>query len=65
MAVVGLVAFLSVLTLLAYGGLTGRIRASSGCCAPADPRKDLRMRAAFDDEAEKKPRSGRDDRPNR
>ena len=23
---------------------------ASGCCAPADPRDDLRMRAAYDDE---------------
>lgn len=25
-----------------------RGQAASGCCAPADPRKDLRMRAAYD-----------------
>lgn len=34
---------------LIYGGLTGRIRMSSSCCAPADPRRDLRMRSAFPD----------------
>jgi hypothetical protein len=34
---------------LIYGGITGRIRMSSSCCAPADPRKDLRMRSAFPD----------------
>lgn len=37
------------LALLAYGGLTGRIRNSSGCCAPPDPADDLRMRDALDD----------------
>jgi hypothetical protein len=36
------------LVVLVYGGLTGRIRLSS-CCAVADPRQDLRMRAAFED----------------
>jgi hypothetical protein len=33
---------------LVYGGITGRIRLTS-CCAVADPRQDLRMRAAFED----------------
>ena len=36
------------LLALAYGGATGRLRASS-CCATPDPAKDLRMRAAFED----------------
>ncbi len=36
------------LVVLVYGGLTGRVRLTS-CCAVADPRQDLRMRAAFDD----------------
>ena len=36
------------LVVLVYGGLTGRVRLSS-CCAVADPRKDLRMRGAFED----------------
>jgi hypothetical protein len=36
------------LLVLAYGGITGRVRLSS-CCAVADPRRDLRMRAAFED----------------
>ncbi len=35
------------LLALAYGGLTGRVRLTS-CCAVADPRRDLRMRAAFE-----------------
>lgn len=30
-----------------WGTLTGRLRAT-GCCAVADPAKDLRMRAAFE-----------------
>lgn len=33
------------LLLLVYGGLTGRVRARDGCCCPADPDQDLRMRA--------------------
>ena len=37
------------LVLLVYGGLTGRVRLSS-CCAVADPRRDLRMQGAFDDD---------------
>ena len=36
------------LVVLVYGGLTGRVRLTS-CCAVADPRKDLRMRGAFED----------------
>lgn len=36
------------LVVLVYGGLTGRVRMSS-CCGVADPRKDLRMRGAFDE----------------
>ena len=34
---------------LAVAALTGRVRLQS-CCAPADPRRDLRMRGAFEDE---------------
>ena len=36
------------LVVLVYGGLTGRVRLTS-CCAVADPRRDLRMRAAFEE----------------
>ena len=36
------------LVFLVYGGLTGRVRLTS-CCAVADPRRDLRMRAAFEE----------------
>lgn len=32
------------LLVLAYGGLTGRVRARDACCCPADPDRDLRMR---------------------
>lgn len=53
MAIVVGIPVLLFLALLAYGGLTGRIKfsAGSGCCAPADPAKDLRMRSAFEDES--------------
>ena len=37
------------LVLLVYGGLTGRVRAQAGCCCPADPDKDLRMRGDEED----------------
>jgi hypothetical protein len=46
--VFGVPALLFLVTLV-YGGLTGRVRLSS-CCAVADPAKDLRMRAAFEDD---------------
>ncbi len=36
------------LVVLVYGGITGRVRLSS-CCAVADPRRDLRMRGAFEE----------------
>lgn len=42
------------LLVLVYGGITGRVRLSS-CCAVADPRRDLRMRAAFEDADEQEP----------
>lgn len=35
------------LLVLLIGGLTGRVRAS--CCSAADPARDLRMRAAFEE----------------
>jgi len=37
---------LLVVTLI-IGGLTGRVRVSS-CCSTADPSRDLRMRAAYE-----------------
>jgi hypothetical protein len=46
MAYVFGVPVLLFLLALAYGGITGRVRLTS-CCAVADPRRDLRMRAAF------------------
>ena len=41
---------LVLLVVLVYGGLTGRVRLTS-CRAVADPRRDLRMRPAFEDDA--------------
>jgi hypothetical protein len=46
--VIGSVLVLFVLALVA-GALTGRVKANS-CCAVADPRRDLRMRDAFQDD---------------
>lgn len=51
----GRVKFLIVALVLLYvailtvGALSGRIRLRQRCCAPSDPAKDLRMRAAFDE----------------
>jgi hypothetical protein len=49
MAYVFGVPVLLFLVALAYGGLTRRVRLSS-CCGVADPARDLRMRAAFEDD---------------
>jgi hypothetical protein len=41
-----------VLVLVVVGAAwfsSRRGKPASGCCAPADPRADLRMRAAYDD----------------
>jgi len=37
------------LVLVVVGALTGRIQVRS-CCTVADPRRDARMRAAFEDD---------------
>lgn len=37
------------IAVLLVGAVTGRVNVRS-CCAVADPRRDLRMRAAFTDE---------------
>ena len=37
------------LVALVVGAVSGRVR-TTACCTPADPRRDLRMRAAFEDE---------------
>ncbi|CUR54304.1 conserved hypothetical protein [metagenome] len=37
------------LAALVIGALSGRVRVTS-CCATADPSRDLRMRAAFEDD---------------
>ena len=47
--VLAAVAVLALLAL-AVGGLTGRLQAAS-CCSLADPRRDARMRGAFEDDA--------------
>ncbi len=38
------------LAALVWASVTRRVRLQS-CCSPADPAKDLRMRAAFEDDA--------------
>ena len=45
------------LVAIVYGGLTGRVRMTS-CCAVADPARDLRMRAAFEDDDDQSSSSG-------
>ena len=35
---------IAFVALLAYGGITGKVRMDHGCCAPSDPSRDLRMR---------------------
>jgi hypothetical protein len=42
-------ALILVILTVTVGALTGRVKAS-GCCAVADPRRDLRMRGAFEDD---------------
>lgn len=51
--VIGL-AFAALVLMLAVGAVTGRVQSRS-CCSPADPRRDLRMRAAFDEGNELRP----------
>ena len=46
--VIAVLVVLPVVALVA-GSLLGRVTLQS-CCAPADPRTDLRMRAAFDED---------------
>ena len=41
-----LAAALIYLAILTIGALSGRLRMRNGCCAPADPAKDLRMRGS-------------------
>ena len=47
--VIGVIFALGVLAL-AYGAITGRVRAQKACCAPADPARDLRMTNALAEE---------------
>ena len=37
-------AVIAFVAVLAYGGITGKVRMDSGCCAPSDPSRDLSMR---------------------
>jgi hypothetical protein len=39
-----ILAALIYLAILTIGALSGRLRLRNGCCAPAEPAKDLRMR---------------------
>jgi hypothetical protein len=55
--VVGIPVLVFLLALV-YGGVTGRVRLSS-CCAVADPRRDLRMRGAFEDLEQEQPSTRR------
>lgn len=49
MAYVVLSVFVLVVVVLAWVA-SRQGRRPSGCCAPADPRDDLRMRSAYDDD---------------
>jgi hypothetical protein len=51
MAFVALGVFVIVVALLAWRASRDG-ESPTGCCAPADPRDDLRMQGAFDDETE-------------
>lgn len=51
MAYLVLLALIVVVVGLAWLS-TRRQQRSTGCCAPADPRDDLRMRPAFDEDAD-------------
>ena len=51
MAYLALGAFIVLVVGLTWLSSRRRPR-STGCCAPADPREDLRMRAAFDEDTD-------------
>jgi hypothetical protein len=51
-------AVLAVGVMLLVGAVLGRVQARSAC-AVADPRRDLRMRSAFDEGNEGRPESSR------
>jgi hypothetical protein len=51
-------AALAAVVMLIVGFLLGRVQAR-GLCVVADPRRDLRMRAAFDEGNEGRPSSAR------
>ncbi len=52
------------LALLILGAVTGRVSVTS-CCAVGDASRDLRMRAAFEDERSPAQRSGAESEPTR
>lgn len=49
MTLLALAGFVMLVLVLAWLSRRSSQR-STGCCAPADPRDDLRMREAFDDD---------------
>lgn len=44
------VILVAIIAATAYAAATGKLK-RAGCCCPADPRQDLRMRAAFEEPA--------------
>jgi len=60
MAQVAAWAVLAVAVLVLVGVLLGRVQSRSSCTV-ADPRRDLRMRSAFDEGNEGRPASSRSD----
>lgn len=55
-------AVIALMVLLAVGALTGRVQ-SRACCSVADPRLDLRMRAAFLDTNDGRPSPPKPNQP--
>jgi hypothetical protein len=53
------IAFAAAAIMLVVGALLGRVQAY-GRCLVADPRRDLRLRAAFDEGNEGRPPAARD-----
>jgi len=47
--VIGVIFALGVL-FLAYGAITGKVKAQKACCSPADPSRDLRITNALAEE---------------
>ena len=50
MAVLASVILVAIIAVSVFAAVTGKVKlARTGCCCPADPRQDLRMRAAFEE----------------